>query len=115
MRVCSVPGCPRLYPAAEGSRCREHRRRAERARGSATERGYTSSGHLAFRAVVLARDPICVECDLAESTVADHYPLSRVELIARGMNPNDPKHGRGLCLRCHSIQTAHNQPGGWNA
>jgi 5-methylcytosine-specific restriction protein A len=46
---------------------------------------------------------------------ADHWPLSRRQLAAQGMNPNDPKHGRGLCTPCHSRETARDQPGGWNA
>jgi 5-methylcytosine-specific restriction protein A len=114
MRVCSVTGCGTLYPKTEGSRCAAHRVQADRARGTASERGYTSPGHRTFRNAVLHRDPICVVCQQRESTVADHHPLSRRELIARGMNPNDPHHGRGLCKPCHDSQTALNQPGGWN-
>jgi 5-methylcytosine-specific restriction protein A len=63
---------------------------------------------------VLNRDPICVLCELRQSTVADHYPLSRKELLEQGMNPNDPNRGRGLCVTCHNRETAVNQPGGWN-
>jgi hypothetical protein len=37
VKVCLVPGCGRLQPE---SRCAEHRREHERARGSAAERGY---------------------------------------------------------------------------
>ena len=114
MRVCSVTGCGTLYDKTEGSRCTAHRTEADRARGTASERGYTSRGHRAFRAAVLHRDPICVECRARESTVADHHPLSRKQLITQGMNPNDPAHGRGLCKPCHDRATAINQPGGWN-
>ena len=32
-----------------------------------------------------------------------------------GLNPNDPRYGRGLCGSCDSAQTAIRQPGGWNA
>jgi 5-methylcytosine-specific restriction protein A len=63
---------------------------------------------------VLDRDPICVLCELAVSTVADHYPHSRRELIALHLDPDDPQYGRGLCKRCHDTETATNQPGGWN-
>ncbi|AGL13864.1 hypothetical protein [Actinoplanes sp. N902-109] len=49
------------------------------------------------------------------STVADHYPLSRRELADRGLNPDDPTAGRGLCKRCHDKSTAVHQPGGWAA
>lgn len=115
MRVCSVHGCPTLYPASEGSRCPTHRKAADRARGTASDRGYNTPGHHAFRAAVLTRDPICVLCHRALSTVADHYPRSRKELIELGLNPNDPAAGRGLCKPCHDTETAHNQPGGFNA
>jgi 5-methylcytosine-specific restriction enzyme A len=70
-------------------------------RGSAKERGYDEADRRDFRAPVLERDPICVICGIASATVADHYPLSRKELVARGMDPNDPAHGRGLCKPCH--------------
>ncbi|TDE02854.1 hypothetical protein E1269_21390 [Jiangella asiatica] len=64
---------------------------------------------------------MCTECDdhatpcSRPSTDADHHPLSRRELIAAGLNPDDPKHGRGLCSLCHKRSTAKHQPGGWNA
>jgi 5-methylcytosine-specific restriction protein A len=47
------------------------------------------------------------------STVADHWPVDRRELVARGMNPDDPSGGRGLCASCHGKETAIHQPGGW--
>jgi 5-methylcytosine-specific restriction protein A len=114
MRVCSVPGCPELYDGTH-SRCPNHRKQADKARGTARDRGYNTPGHRAFRAAVLAKHPICVLCNRALSTVADHYPRSRKELIAQGLNPNDPDAGRGLCKPCHDRHTAQAQPGGWNA
>ena len=48
------------------------------------------------------------------ATVADHYPDDRRALVAKGLDPNDPDHGRGLCASCHSKETAKFQPGGWN-
>lgn len=112
LRVCSAPGCPEL---TDGGRCSQHRRHADRARGSAAERGYNSPGHRRFRAGVLRRDPICVLCHRAPSRHADHWPLSRRELVETHQDPNDPRFGRGLCGPCHSSQTAAHQPGGWNA
>ena len=111
--VCSVPGCPTYVERGQG-RCDEHRRHADRARGTAAQRGYTGRGHRGFRAAVLDRDPICVECRLAPATVADHYPKSRRELVEAGLDPNDPTRGRGLCKTCHDRETARHQPGGWN-
>jgi 5-methylcytosine-specific restriction enzyme A len=115
VRVCSVPGCATLYPSTEGSRCSSHRREADKARGTATQRGYNTRGHHTFRRAVLTRDPVCVLCKTAFSTVADHYPTSRRDLVDQGLNPNDPLHGRGLCKSCHDSETAKHQPGGWNA
>ena len=115
MRVCSVHGCGEIYPKGEGTRCRTHRAMADRARGTSTERGYTSAAHREFRRQVIQRDLICQLCGLEPATVADHYPRSRKELIELGLDPNDPQYGRGLGHRCHSIETAQNQPGGWNA
>ena len=114
MRVCSIHNCPTIFDAAEGTRCAEHRRQADKARGTASERGYTSTGHQTFRRAVLHRDPVCVLCHQRQATVADHYPLSRKQLTDRGLNPNDPAHGRGLCAACHNRETAHHQPGGWH-
>lgn len=114
MRVCSVPGCPELYPRAEGSRCPRHRAQADRARGTSHERGYSTRGHREFRRVVIQRDLICQLCGMEPATVADHYPRSRKELIELGLDPNDPQYGRGLGHKCHSRETAQHQPGGWN-
>lgn len=113
MRVCSKAGCPTIYPDIQGSRCTKHTAAARRSR--IDNDVYSSTGHRRFRNSVLTRDPICVTCDIAQSTVADHYPLTRRELVAQGMNPNDPAHGRGLCAPCHNKHTAATSPGGWNA
>lgn len=109
--MCNVTGCP---TPTDSGRCAEHERKADRARGSSTERGYGTEHRTRFRSAVLARDRRCVLCS-APATVADHWPLSRRELVDRGLDPNDPAAGRGLCRRCHSIETAKWQPGGWAA
>jgi 5-methylcytosine-specific restriction protein A len=111
-RICSTPGCP--HPVERG-RCDGCRRSAEQHRGSAAERGYGSVRHARFRAAVLDRDPLCVVCDLAVATVADHYPRSRRELLDLGLDADDPRYGRGLCHPCHGQETARLQPGGWAA
>lgn len=114
MRVCSQAGCPSIYDGTQ-SRCPAHRKQADKARGTAASRGYNSRGHAAFRNAVLTRDPVCVIPGCIQwATVADHYPLSRKELLERGMNPNDPDAGRGLCKPHHDSETATNQPGGWH-
>lgn len=113
MRVCSVHGCPTIYDGTE-SRCPTHRAEAEKAH-SHRGKAYKTRGHrIGFREAVLRRDPICVICGVVQSEVADHYPLSRIELIEAGLDPNDPQYGRGLCARDHNRETAIHQPGGWN-
>lgn len=113
-RVCSTPGCPTLIDAGAG-RCDACKREAEAKRGSAAARGYNADHRHRFRAGVLGKHPICQVCLKARSTVADHWPMSRRELVAAGLDPSDPQHGRGLCKRCHARATATNQPGGWNS
>lgn len=112
-RVCSTPGCATLTASGE-SRCQECRARAEKDRRPSGN-PYSSAGHRAFRAEVLARDVLCVLCEVRLATVADHYPLERRELVLRHMDPNDPEYGRGLCAGCHNSKTARTAPGGWAA
>lgn len=104
--------CPKGHLVDHGKPCAECRRDADRARGN---RGYSSAGHRSFREAVLARDPFCViDGCTAWASVADHWPLSRRELIERGLDPDDPAAGRGLCKPHHDRSTAERQPGGWN-
>jgi 5-methylcytosine-specific restriction protein A len=97
------------------SRCEPCAAEADRRRGTAASRGYGKRHRKSFREEVLARDPICVLCRRRKATVADHYPLGRDELVRMGLDPDDPRHGRGLCAWCDPAQTAARQPGGWNA
>ena len=102
-RVCSKPGCGTLHQQrGQCPQCRAQHDQARRPQGNP----YATPGHQTFRNKVLARDPICTLCLAAQSTVADHYPLDRAHLIQRGLNPNDPEHGRGLCKTCHDKHTA---------
>lgn len=111
-RVCSTPGCPTL--TATG-RCEAHKKAAEQLRGTAAERGYSGKAWRFARRTVLRRDPVCTVCGVAFSTVADHYPISRRDLVAMGVaNPDTPDRLRGVCGPCHSSETAREQPGGWN-
>jgi 5-methylcytosine-specific restriction protein A len=111
LTICSEPGCPEYTGRG---RCDSCRAEAEQRRGTARQRGYDKQHERRFRKPVLARDRVCVLCRERPSRHADHWPLSRRELVERGLDPNDPKHGRGLCGRCHSSETAQHQPGGWN-
>lgn len=113
MRVCNVNGCGTIYPTEEGGRCQAHRREARQARVS--NRVYSTRGHLIFRDAVLTRDVVCVIPGCVQwATVADHYPRTRLELVALALNPNDPQYGRGLCSLHHNQHTAATTPGGWN-
>jgi 5-methylcytosine-specific restriction protein A len=111
-RVCSRPGCGEFTD--QGGRCPDCRAAAEKKRGTARQRGYSREHEQRFRPGVLAVHPMCVLCGQRPSVHADHHPLSRRQLIERGLDPNDPRYGRGLCQPCHSRETAQHQPGGWN-
>lgn len=111
MRVCSTPGCPTLHTGrGRCPKCRVEADRARRPNGNP----YNTRGHQTFRTQVLTRDPICVICRRARATVADHYPIERVDLVEQGLDPNDPARGRGVCSPCHNAKTARTKPGGWN-
>ena len=117
-RPCPHPGCPHLI--APGGDCadghgqakrRKAQQRTDATRPSAARRGYGRAHRNRFRPAVLTRHPICVECGEQPSVHADHWPLTRTELIRRGLDPNDPRYGRGLCGPCHSSKTARNDGG----
>ncbi len=111
LKVCTTTGCPTL---TSGGRCGDHKRQANLARGTAAEQGY-GPAHRAFRAIVLQRDPTCTMPGCNQpSTDADHWPIDRRDLVAQGLDPNNPDHGRGLCSLHHKQETARLQPGGWN-
>jgi 5-methylcytosine-specific restriction protein A len=119
LKVCSCMGCaahqgscPQLTPTG---RCQPCDRTADRARGTAHQRGYSSTGHKRFRAAVLRRDKTCrIDGCNKPSTDADHWPQGRDELIRLGLDPNDARYGRGLCATDHKRETAKHQPGGWH-
>lgn len=109
--ICTHRPCGN--PATVRGRCTAHNTQAERTRGTAHQRGYDAQ-HRTFRTAVLRRDITCRICH-DQATVADHWPLSKRDLRAQGMDDHDPRHGRGLCARCHNRETARHQPGGWAA
>ncbi|QDY79306.1 HNH endonuclease [Streptomyces qinzhouensis] len=110
-RPCTAPGCPELTP--RGGRCPKHQKEADRAR-EAGGRTYDTRWQRVRRAYLYA-NPWCVLCS-ALANVADHHPVSRRELIARGEpNPDAWKHMRPVCASCHNAETAQRQPGGFAA
>lgn len=120
LKVCSTSGCPHL---TSSGRCEACQAKADTRRGTRQRRGYGRAHETRFRPGVLRRDPICT-CDqqgqhthgrrcYQPATVADHWPIDKRELVAQGMDSNDPAHGRGLCAACHNAITSLIQPGGW--
>jgi len=94
---CRTPGCPRA--GGPSGHCPPHARSRDRARGSASQRGY-GAAHQAWRAAILARDPLCRICHTAPPTVADHVrPLRQ----GGGWSYSN---GQGLCERCHNRKRA---------
>jgi 5-methylcytosine-specific restriction protein A len=108
---CSVPGCPEL---TSGGRCADHKRQDKARRDADGSAVYGTTRWQRIRKAYLYAHPWCVLC-MAQATVADHYPLSRRELVDRGVDPDTPTHLRPLCVACHNKETARHQPGGWAA
>ena len=101
LRPCLQPGCPNLVATG---RCPDHQRVRERQRGSAASRGYDRL-HQRRRAVVLARDPLCVACLAAgrvvPTTVDDH-----IVPIEHGGSVDELSNHQGLCASCHGLKRA---------
>lgn len=119
LKVCSCIGncaahegsCPELTTAG---RCEACATAADRARGTAAERGYGSFWSRVIRPKYLKAHPICRLCP-SVATVADHFPVSRRDLVAQGVKDPDGWHRmRPLCKACHDKHTAAEQAGGWN-
>lgn len=118
---CAEPGCPTIVSRG---RCAQHATKAERRRGGHDLRGGGNSTHWRIRRrVCLLRDPVCVCTDtdcghggrcFSASTVADHWPISKRDLVARGdKDPDAAHHLRGLCAPCHNRSTAKESPSGF--
>lgn len=122
MRVCPCLGCPaheRSCPElTTGGRCERCTTTADQRRGTRQQRGYDSRWERKRKAYLSKPEHLfCVLCH-APSNVADHYPVSRRDLVAQGVPDPDADHRlRPLCRTCHSKETAANpgQRGGWNA
>jgi 5-methylcytosine-specific restriction protein A len=105
---CTTPACPEVVDG--GGPCPEHRRQREKARGNFRQRGYTSSWDKR-RARFLRRNPTCVLCG-QPATDADHYPVSRRQLLAQGVaDPDADQHLRACCRSCHSRSTVRHDGG----
>jgi 5-methylcytosine-specific restriction protein A len=101
MAICSHPGCPTIVP--HRGTCLAHRTPDRRPTASA--RGYGAKWRR-NRARYLRAHPDCTLCP-QPATVADHWPLTRRQLLDLGeQHPDGWHHLRPLCQRCHAIQTA---------
>lgn len=132
-RVCTFPGCGE-WQTRGSSRCAAHTTAAksqyESERPTAKGRGYGRRWQ-GIRKTILRRDPFCT-CDGAPgsdgrdrcrhgltdglrcirvSNVADHYPLSRKQRLAEGLDPDALDGLRGLCTQCHNRHTGREQAG----
>lgn len=100
------------------------RARGDAKRGTSTQRGYGARHENYFRAGVfqiwgtrcvaplegetVTGEPIKTICG-RRAIHADHYPRSRRELEAAGLDPDDPQHGRPLCPHHHNKHTGQTQ------
>lgn len=68
---------------------------------------YGGAGWRKARADFLAANPTCVQCG-NPSKVADHYPISRRNLIGRYKvsDPDAPHRLRALCVPCHNAASS---------
>lgn len=104
--VCSQPGCPEL---TRRGRCDDHRRDAERQRGSAARRGYDAKWRRT-RGRYLAQHAMCEHEGCAAKATDVHH--------LDGLGPQGPDGHKwanlqALCASHHAAITARMQPGGW--
>lgn len=101
--VCSVAGCPDLAPSGT-SRCAEHERQADLARGTRHQRGYDNRWARHSKRYLRAH-PSCVLCG-APSEHTDHID----GLGPLGPRGYDDTNLRALCQPCHNRITHGSQP-----
>ena len=107
-RPCTWTGCKRLVSGA--SRCEEHRRTADKQRGTSSERGYGYAWQVA-RMGYLRLHPLCVQCKregrLEPATDVDHVVPHRGDQVLFW----DQDNWQSLCHPCHSSKTASEDGG----
>jgi 5-methylcytosine-specific restriction protein A len=105
-RVCGQVGCPKIL--TDGStKCAAHAARPKDTRPSASARGYDSKWRR-NSARFLKAHPVCAWPGCSKpSEHADHWPMSRRELVAAGVeHPDAWQHLRPLCASHHNSRSA---------
>jgi 5-methylcytosine-specific restriction protein A len=110
---CSaVPSCPEL---TTGGPCAEHAKQRAKQRTNRGGSAYGRNWRERVQPRFIYQNPWCVLCGRAAS-VADHWPTSRRDLVARGEpNPDAFEHLRALCKACDAKERPKREPGGWLA
>jgi 5-methylcytosine-specific restriction protein A len=102
--ACNHPGCPAItterYCPAHAVL---HRRQYDRARGSASKRGYGASW-TKRREAFLRANPTCIKCG-RKSTVCDHI------IPKNDGGADDESNWQPLCRECHSRKTVQRDGG----
>lgn len=100
LRVCPVPGCPKL---TTGGRCQPHAAEQDRARGSRQQRGY-GPDHDRLRAqldpIVQAGQAICMRC--TQPIPPGPWDLGHTDDRTTWTGPEHPK-----CNRAAGGRAAH--------
>lgn len=102
LRYCAYPGCPRLV---ERGRCDKHatgqQQAADRARGSASERGYGAAWRK-LRLAFLAQYPLCRACQskgmVTPAVLVDH-------IVPKPKGTDDWDNLQSLCVSCHRVKS----------
>ena len=101
---CRHQGCTAIVSAGQGAYCPGHTSPGERARPSASKRGYGRTwGRI--RARVLAEQPICPDPYARHAGVI--IPAAHVDhIIPKNQGGTDARDNlQGLCASCHSYKT----------
>jgi 5-methylcytosine-specific restriction protein A len=113
MRYCAVPGCPAIV---ESGRCATHAKKADRARGTARQRGYTSAWDRASAAYLL-KHPWCAMCG-QPAEVTDHIKAPKLRQATTAEDQReasrlfwDPANWQALCQRCNKRKAIEREGG----
>jgi 5-methylcytosine-specific restriction protein A len=113
-RPCVQPGCPESVRGKE-STCPEHAKQRHKQRANRGGSSYGRNWRERVQPRFIYRNPWCVLCG-GQATVADHWPISRRDLVAKGeASPDSFKHLRPLCKACDAKERPKREPGGFYA